>query len=507
MLSFLVRRLLASVLIIFAATFLVYNLVAISGNPLGDLIGSSSPNKGQLIAARVQSHHLDVAPPLRYFIWLGGAAGCLVGHCDLGSSFQNQPVATVLPVNMQATLQLVTFATILSLVIGIAIGMMTALRQYSFFDTAFTFASFFLYSLPSFLMAVVLKLYVALPYNDFLQDPRIPLLTYIFASVLLAVITLIVVGGSWKKRLLAAAAVGVGTAVMLVIMQTTNWFLKPALGPVFILIFMALVGFAAVSIFAGVKNRRAMIVAGANVLIAYICYWALQGLLDVSSFGTLIILGVATLVVSLLIGWFLGEHDKGMMMRLSAVTGLGSAALILIDRTMRSWPEFMSNTNYRPIATIGSQTPGLNGDVWISALDGFAHLLLPTISLMLISVASYSRYARSGMLEVLGQDYIRTARAKGVSERDVIVVHAFRNMLIPIATLIATDVGALLGGAVITETVFGISGMGQYFASNLGAVDLDPVMGYIIVIAITAIVANIIADLAYALLDPRVRVS
>jgi len=129
------------------------------------------------------------------------------------------------------------------------------------------------------------------------------------------------------------------------------------------------------------------------------------------------------------------------------------------------------------------------------------------VALLLISFAGYTRYARSGLLEVMGQDYIRTARAKGLSERVVVMRHALRNMLIPIATLIATDIGALLGGAVITEHVFAISGMGSLFVSSLRRVDVNPIMGYFLVIAFTAILFNFLADLAYAALDPRVRVA
>ena len=110
------------------------------------------------------------------------------------------------------------------------------------------------------------------------------------------------------------------------------------------------------------------------------------------------------------------------------------------------------------------------------------------------------------MLEVLGQDYIRTARAKGLPERVVVVRHALRNTLIPITTLVATEVGALLGGAIIAEHVFAIPGMGQLFNTGLRRVDLNPIMGYFVVIAVTAIVFNILADLAYSALDPRVRV-
>jgi peptide/nickel transport system permease protein len=185
-----------------------------------------------------------------------------------------------------------------------------------------------------------------------------------------------------------------------------------------------------------------------------------------------------------------------------------SAALVLLDRFMQSWHTYISmpRISYRPIATVGSSTPGFSGDFWLTSIDSFTHLLLPTVSLLLISFAGYTRYARAGLLEVMNLDYIRTARAKGLPERTVIVRHAFRNMLIPIATLVAVDVGALLGGAVITEFVFAIPGMGQLFNSSLQRVDLNPIMGYFLVIAILAIAFNFIADLAYAVLDPRVRV-
>ena len=134
------------------------------------------------------------------------------------------------------------------------------------------------------------------------------------------------------------------------------------------------------------------------------------------------------------------------------------------------------------------------------------HLILPMLSVSGVYIALIARITRTTMLEVLNQDYIRTARAKGVSERTVVMRHALRNMLIPIVTLIATDVGTLLGGAVITERVFAISGMGSLFVASIERVDVNPVMGYFLVIAITAIVFNFLADLAYAVLDPRVRV-
>ncbi|SDQ35030.1 peptide/nickel transport system permease protein [Curtobacterium sp. UNCCL20] len=506
MVSFIARRILVSVLILIAASFIMYNLAAIAGNPLQDLQSSNSPNRDQLIAARTAAQHLDIIPPLRWGLWITGVGKCVIGQCDLGTTFSNQPVAELLPQAVGSTIQLVTFSFILAIVFGIGLGVVTALRVYSGFDYSITLVSFFLYSLPSFLMAVLLKSFIALDYNNFLVDPKIPPLTLVLIAVIVGLVIQLIVGGILKRRLVVGAISAVVTAGMLLLMQATGWFTDPSLGPVFVILFSAGIGLAMVTLLAGTKNRRAWLVAGINVLVAIICYFALQGLLNVSSGATIFILAVVTVLVGLASGFFVGGHDRGLMMRIGALTAFLSAGVILLDRFMRSWIDYTQNYVSRPIATVGSQTPGLTGDFWITGIDSYTHLLLPTISLLLISFASYTRYSRSGMLEVLDQDYVRTARAKGLPERTVIVRHALRNMLIPIATLVATDVGALLGGAIITERVFAISGMGSLFNSGLSITDVNPVMGYFLVIAITAIAFNFLADLAYSALDPRVRV-
>jgi peptide/nickel transport system permease protein len=506
MVSFIARRILVSVLILIAASFIMYNLAAIAGNPLQDLQSSNSPNRDQLIAARTAAQHLDVIPPLRWGIWITGVGKCVIGQCDLGTTFNNQPVAELLPQAVGSTIQLVTFSFILAIIFGIGLGVVTALRVYSGFDYSITLVSFFLYSLPSFLMAVLLKSFIALDYNNFLVDPKIPPVNLVVIAIVVGLVIQLVVGGILKRRLVVGAISAVVTAGMLLLMQATGWFTDPSLGPVFVILFSAGIGLAMVALLAGTKNRRAWLVAGINVLVAIVCYFALQGLLNVSSGATIFILAVVTVLVGLASGWFVGGHDRGLMMRIGALTAFLSAGVILLDRFMRSWIDYTQNYVSRPIATVGSQTPGLTGDFWINGIDTYTHLLLPTISLLLISFASYTRYSRSGMLEVLDQDYVRTARAKGLPERTVIVRHALRNMLIPIATLVATDIGALLGGAIITERVFAISGMGSLFNSGLSITDVNPVMGYFLVIAITAIAFNFLADLAYSALDPRVRV-
>ncbi len=509
MVSYIARRIGVSILILIAASFIMYVLAASSGDPLQDLEGSSSPNKQALIEARVHSQHLDLPAPVRWLLWLGGVARCVVpigGGCDLGTTFQNQQVVQLLPQATAATVQLVMVAFVLAVVFGIALGIVTALRAYSGFDYSITLVSFFLFSLPSFLVAVLLKSFIALGYNNFLADPTLSPLALAIWGVLVGLIVQLIVGGAFRKRLLVFLITGALTALVLWFMSATQWFVRPSLGPVVVIVFCAAIGFGFVGLLAGLHNRKAWITAGINVGVAIVCYFGLQWLLNASTFGTLVILAVVAIVVGMLVGFFVGGYDRGLMMRIGALTAFFSAGVIVLDRLMRSWPAYMDITNDRPLATVGSSTPGLEGDVWISGLDTFTHFLLPTLSLLAISFASYTRYSRSGMLEVLGQDYVRTARAKGLPERTVIVRHAFRNVLIPITTLVATDIGALLGGAVITEYVFGISGMGQLFAAGLFRTDVNPIMGYFLVVAITAIAFNFLADLTYSVLDPRVRV-
>jgi peptide/nickel transport system permease protein len=145
--------------------------------------------------------------------------------------------------------------------------------------------------------------------------------------------------------------------------------------------------------------------------------------------------------------------------------------------------------------------PGESG--W--SLDRLQHLALPAITLCIISFALYSRYMRASMLDVINSDYVRTARAKGVAEWRVIMRHIFRNALIPITTVAALNIGGLLGGAIVTETVFTLDGFGFYFVQKLGQGDTYAVMAYLVVTSVIIIVFNLLADITYGFLDPRIR--
>jgi peptide/nickel transport system permease protein len=161
--------------------------------------------------------------------------------------------------------------------------------------------------------------------------------------------------------------------------------------------------------------------------------------------------------------------------------------------------------------TIGEETPGIkqfatsNWEIWS---DRLGHLVLPTISLALLSFAAWSRFQRASMLDVLGSDYMRLARAKGLTYRRTIFKHGLRNALIPLTTVVALGIGTLFGSAVITETVFVWNGMGRYLLDDgIHNNDINVVLGWLIVSAAVIVLFNLIADILYAVLDPRIRLA
>jgi peptide/nickel transport system permease protein len=157
--------------------------------------------------------------------------------------------------------------------------------------------------------------------------------------------------------------------------------------------------------------------------------------------------------------------------------------------------------------TVGENTPGITG-TWNVFADEVQHAVLPVITLTLVTYATWSRFQRAAMLDVLNADYIRLARAKGLSPRRVLFVHALRNALIPVITVVAIDFAALIGGAVVTEIVFSWDGMGQYLYNGLTGAespDVYAVSGWLLVAGTAVVVFNILADLLYGLLDPRIR--
>jgi peptide/nickel transport system permease protein len=142
---------------------------------------------------------------------------------------------------------------------------------------------------------------------------------------------------------------------------------------------------------------------------------------------------------------------------------------------------------------------------WEVLWDVIRHLILPAMALATIPLAIIARMTRSSMLEVLRQDYVRTARAKGLFERSVVLKHAFRNALLPIVTIIGLQLGVLFAGAVLTESIFGLAGVGRMLFEAITARDFPIVQGFTVVIAIGYVLINLLVDLSYVFIDPRIR--
>lgn len=142
---------------------------------------------------------------------------------------------------------------------------------------------------------------------------------------------------------------------------------------------------------------------------------------------------------------------------------------------------------------------------WELFWDALKHMLLPSVALSTIPMSIIARMTRSSMLEVLGLDFVRTARAKGVPQRLVVFKHAFRNALLPVVTIVGLQLGTILGGAVLTETIFGLAGVGRSVVEATFARDFPVLQGFVIVIAFIYVMFNLLVDLSYAFLDPRIR--
>lgn len=213
---------------------------------------------------------------------------------------------------------------------------------------------------------------------------------------------------------------------------------------------------------------------------------------------------VVVLVAAMLIGIYSALHQY------SVVDNIVTAATFVFY----SMPVFffallamyIFSVNFRKwglpyLPTVGMFEPGagqtVSQVVW--------HMILPVATLSFGFIAGYSRYIRSTMLEALGQDYVRTAKAKGLPHPEVVYVHALKNAALPIVTIVALDLPFLLGGAIVTERIFGWPGMGRLFLDHVSRSDTPVVMGILMMIALAVILFQIIADITYAWLDPRIR--
>jgi peptide/nickel transport system permease protein len=499
--------------IVFGASFLAYNLQAFSSDPLSVFGESTEKNKGYLIAKMIRDLQLDVPPPVRYFSWLRGIVGGLWGDFDMGLTRTNLPVIDALGQAIPVTIKLVITSTFLAIILGISIGMITAIRQYSRFDYTMTFFSFLLFSLPVFWVAVLLKEFMAIQFNDFLVDPIIQPFAILIFSLLFGFIVAGFIGGK-RKHFLSMMAGGTAFAAgLLIFADQTKWFINPALG-IFGVSFLALVNAVIViQLISGIDSKKGRQAGFGTAIAIAVLYYPLQTIMGAGASSiNVVAIFVITTVIGVSIGYAVSSIDRRVYTRIGFFTALLSTVPIIVDRFMREFPGYLNSDaiNGRPVPTLGQQNDLLTeeqiANFWVSGLDTALHLVLPTVALTLISFAGYVRFSRGSLLEVLNMDYIRTARAKGLTERTVVIRHGMRNAMLPLTTILVNDVAGLLGGAIITEGVFAWKGMGQLFNDALRGYDLNLFMGVFIIGATLTVVANFVSDLLYGVVDPRIRI-
>ncbi|NBR61672.1 MAG: ABC transporter permease, partial [Actinobacteria bacterium] len=503
------RRISLAILILFGSTFLTYNLAAYSGDPLAGIRESTDPKKEVIIAELTRTLNLDVPPPARYFLWLSKALGIFVGKPDFGNtSILRLPVIDQIAAAIPMTIRLVTIATLLAIVLGITFGVLSALRQYSRLDYTLTFISFLLFSLPIFWVAVLLKEYMAIRFNDFLANSTIDIVWNIGASALLGVVVAGFVSGS-RQRVLITWGVTFATFVVLFYLASlTQWFRHPSLGMVGVGLLGVATSIGMANLFAGLGNRKAVYAGLTSVAIGLAVYVPF-GILanEAANYAMLSAFAVLMIVVSYFVGYFFTKVDRGPVIRVSMLSAFFVSLYTLADKFMQAWVPYYKLSDGRPIQTMGSYNIVLkSNDFWVVNLDLLSHIVLPTVALTLISFAGYLRYSRASLLDVLNMDYIRTARAKGMPEREVILRHALRNAMLPLTTLIAFDIAGIVGGAIITESVFGWRGMGSLANEAIQSQDLNLLMGTFSITAFLAVMATLAADLIYSTLDPRIRI-
>jgi peptide/nickel transport system permease protein len=509
MVAYILRRLGVLGVILMGSSFILYNLAAISADPLADLKLSTDPDRDARILALTRELQLDVPPPLRYFLWLRGVLGVFVGQPNFGTGRDGLAVIDSLALAIPVTLRLVAAATFIAAVLGIMIGIVNGLRQYSRFDYSMTFIAFLLFSLPVFWVAVLLKEYLAISFNNFLREPTIPLNFIIGIGLVTGLFWASVIGGSRKTFWTTYAVAFAASSSLVAVLGATGWILNPSLGPIVILVLSIGIAFGVTQLSVGLGNKKALgaslTMAGLSVVAFYPANWIFD---NYASALNIFLMACVLITTAVFVGLAFSKIDRAPIVRTTIITAVLSAHLVIVDKFMQTWKPYMESDaiNFRPVPTVGERNDLLNSpDFWISGLDVITHLFLPTLALTLINFAGYTRYARGTMLEVMNQDYIRTARAKGIPERTVIMRHAFRNTMIPMVAIMVADVAGIIGGAFITESVFAWSGMGTLALQGIRSQDLNLLMGTFFVTATIAVLANFVVDLLYSVADPRIR--
>ena len=284
------------------------------------------------------------------------------------------------------------------------------------------------------------------------------------------------------------------------ILDATDWISNPGLSlPVVVLLSLG-AGVLAAMTFAPLSSRQVVISGVAAASLAVVASVVFQSWIDDMNWTRVLVLTVLTLGLGALVGAALGgEIDRQPAIRAGMAAAFLVGAIVSFDRFISAW------TPGRTIATIGPKTPNFDGNFWETMVDYAGHQILPSLALALVGFATFMRFTRSSMLDTLKSDYVRTAKAKGLPGTQVVMRHGFRTALIPVMTVVTISFATVIEGAIITERVFGWKGMGSLFIDGVADIDPYPVMGFLVVSAVSIVLMNALADVMYAYLDPRIR--
>lgn len=474
LLSYIVRRLILALPVLIGVTFITFSIswIANEGHmERGYLTERTTPAQRQAI---IEQYGFDQPFGLQYLGYLKRLV-----TLDLGISHaQNDlPVTEVVGRFFPATIELTLAAMVFAIIMGVFLGTLSAIRKDSPVDHVTRFLALAGVSVPIFWLGLILKFAFATPYPVELFSEAGPIAkTFVF----LFAATLPVLAGMYlAENLLADATTWRRLATHFVLLALVVAFLF-FIGWAFFAALLLMIGGVAYATVALMKllkapriKRRAWGVLAGSLVVGSVALavspWAVQGVEAVFGFIPDVPLG----------GRFSNElvATEGMHPSLTE----GPTRLLLIDTLLAR--------------------------DWVAFNDVVQHLMLPGITLGYASLAVIARMMRASMLETLTLDFVRTARAKGLSEQEVIDRHARRNALIPIATIIGLTFGSLLSGAVLTETIFQWPGLGRWSTLAIIESDTNSIMAFTLLVVVIYLVANLLVDIAYSVLDPRVRLS
>jgi peptide/nickel transport system permease protein len=316
MLVYITRRIIAGAFVMVGASFIVYMLMTQAGDPLAFTLEITNPTqRASVIDEVTRTLSLDVPPVQRYLEWLQR----LVFEQDFGLvSVTQQPVSEELARRIPMTLKLVTAATVLSVVIGVITGIVTALRQYSGFDYLVTFTTFLFFSLPVFWVAVILKAWGGINFNDWLRDgARFSPTFIVVIALLMGVVGTSFAGGSTPRRLAVGAITGGIAAALMVWASATQWLLDPGFGPIVFALISGGITVGVIMVFSGWNNVRARNSALVTCGVLIVAYFPLQLWFDTDGFNIWMAFGLLamSLVVGTAVGYLVGGYDRGQSAR------------------------------------------------------------------------------------------------------------------------------------------------------------------------------------------------